>query len=332
LDDARRARMRSRVLDAIPDDPAPRGSVLQAEAPVAAGVDLTGAQTLEIVPSGPDPRPSRSRTRPHWSSGRRLLVAAAVAAVLGLVAVVAGASRSPDHQIGTLDQSSPRVTLESLAQAVAGQPDVPLAAGQYQFIESTQADRLDGGGFDLTVDDNWHTIDGSGRRRTTLMTRPAGGQPGSEIDRRTVPMVEDSAGLPWFGPFSYDGMRSAPTDPTELLAAAAAATPGQPDWAVAEQIAFLEAQTTAPPAVRAAGLRALAQLDYRPIGLVTDPLGRSGVGFQADTPDGVEVLAFDQATGRAFGYWSVPAGTTPTVDAATRWVAWAHGEVTDTAG
>ena len=84
--------------------------------------------------------------------------------------------------------------------------------------------------------------------------------------------------------------------------------PGQPEWAVAEQVANLEALTVTAPNVRAAGLRLLATLDYQPIGAVTDPFGRAGVGFQADTPDGIEILAFDPSTGRALGYWRSPAG------------------------
>ncbi len=329
LDDARRARMRSRVLDAIPDDAAPALMVLDVEAPVTGEVDLTGVQTLEVVPPTPAPGHGRVPARAPWSSGRRLLVAAAVAAVIGLLAVVAGSARSSDHQVGTLSESSPPVTLAALAGVVAAQPDRPLAPGQYQFLESTQAELAAGGGLYLTVDDNWHTIDGSGRRRTTLMTRPAGAQPGSEIDRRTIPLIEDDAGLPWFGPFSYDGLRSAPTDPTALLAAATAAMPNQPLWAVAEQIAYLETLTTTPPAVRAAGMRVLADLGYQPMGMVTDPLGRTGAGFRTDTPDGTEVLAFDLTTGRALGYWTAPAGAAPTVDASSRWAAWAHDAITD---
>jgi hypothetical protein len=61
---------------------------------------------------------------------------------------------------------------------------------------------------------------------------------------------------------------------------------------------------------------------------VTDPFGRAGVGFQADTPDGIEILAFDPSTGRALGYWRSPAGAGTSVDGATQWMAWGHDEVT----
>jgi hypothetical protein len=220
------------------------------------------------------------------------------------------------------------MSLRELAEVAAAQPDRALAPGEYQYLESTQADRREGGGLDLTVDRNWHTVDGSGRRQTVLSFRPPGAQPGSETDVTIVPFVVDDPGYLWFGPFTYDLLRSASTDPNALQAAAAAAMPGQPEWAVAEQVANLEALTVTAPNVRAAGLRLLATLDYQPIGAVTDPFGRAGVGFQADTPDGIEVLAFDPSTGRALGYWRSPAGAGTSVDAATQWMAWAHDEVT----
>ena len=57
--------------------------------------------------------------------------------------------------------------------------------------------------------------------------------------------------------------------------------------------------------MRAAGFRALAKLGYRPIGMVTDPSGSTGVGFRADVADGTEIVAFDPATGRGLGSGSV---------------------------
>jgi len=334
LDDARRARMRARVLDAIPDDAfgaAPVATAVRVEPWSAPDIDLTGAQALEVVPSGDSAgRPGPSR--PHWSTGRRLLVAAAVAVAIGLMAVVAGSSRSSDRQVGTLDGTATKVSVDELASVAARQVDRPLAPGQYQYVQTTSLTPAIDGGFDLSIDDTWHTIDGSGRHRTSTAQRPAGGEPGSEAFGPFGPFVDDPAGLPPFGPFSYDQIRHAPTDPVALLAAVRAALPGQPTWAAAEQIAVFEALTATPPAVRAAGLKALALLGYQPMGVVTDPLGRSGVGFQAETPEGTEVLAFDPATGRALADWNSPAGGPATAETATRWLAWSGAVISDQAG
>ena len=191
LDEARRARMRARVLDAIPDDPAPAATVVLAPVATAAAVDPTGARTLEVAPGSPEVVPPAARR--HWSTGRRLLVAASVAVAIGLLAVVAGTSRPANRQVGTADEPA-AMSLRELAEVAAAQPDRPLAPGEYQYLESTQADRREGGGLDLTVDRNWHTVDGSGRRQTVLSFRPQGAQPGSETDVTIVPFVDDDPG------------------------------------------------------------------------------------------------------------------------------------------
>ncbi len=334
LDDARRARMRSRVLDAIPDDgePAVGGPVATAVREVPRhrpDIDLTGAQALEAMPADGHPTPGSPAVRPGWPNRRRLLVAAAVAVVIGLMAVVAGASRSTDRQVGTLDSATTKTSLDELAATAGAQPDHELAPGEYQQIEITQGLRLDDGSFELTIDENWHTIDGSGHHRTSTAKRPSGAQPGDETDVTTGPLVDDYAGLPAFGPFGYEQLLSAPTDPSDLLEAIRAASPRASDWAIAEQIANLEALTTTPHGVRGAGFKILSYLGFRPVGLVSDPRGRTGVGFQAETPDGTEVLAFDPDTGRALGYWNSPVGGPATPQAATRWTAFANAMVTD---
>ena len=333
LDDRRRERMRARVLDAIPDAPA-AATLVAAPAPAEALVTVAehpdpwvvefGSGLDRRLDSGPRRRRGHDPHDSHRSNSRRLLVAAAVAVAIGLLAVVAGNSRSSDRQAGTLDQSSPVVTLDDLATVAATQPDRTLAPGETQYLEFTQAIRRDDGGFDITVDHNWHGIDGSGHRQTDTMVRPEGALPGGEIDHATTPTVTDPPGGAWFGPFSYAELRSAPTDPAALLTAATAASPGQPSWAVAEQIAVLESLATTPPEVRAAGLRALATLGFRPIGMVTDPLGHTGAGFQASTTDRTEILAFDPLTGRALGYWSGPGRAAIAPGDAARWGAFGN--------
>lgn len=332
LDDARRARMRARVLDAIPDDPivrdaGPVATAVRVEPRRTPDIDLTGAQTLEAVPAdGSNPRLTPSK--PHWSTGRRLLVAAAIATVIGLMAVVAGTSRSSDRRVGTLDGSSAATTLDDLALVAGSHPDKELAPGQYQYVQTSESMLGKDGIYDVTVDDSWHTVDGSGRRETRAMVGRAG--PFDERAELSAPSLrDDSAGLPFFGPFDYGRLQGAPTDPTALRDAIRLANAGQPDSAVATQIAALEALTTTPSRVRVAGFKVLDQLGYRPVGQVTDPLGRTGVGFQLETDQGIQVLAFDPDTGRALGFWNSPSGGPATVQTATHWMAWANDAVTD---
>jgi hypothetical protein len=333
LDDERRARLRSRVLDAIPDDAGAGVSTLVTARPstaASARVDerdeLADLHVLEPLAAGDARRPGRSPRRGQGHNGRRLLVAAAIAVTLGLLAVMVGTTRSGNREVGTVDEST--VTLDDLAVLASSLPDRKLAAGEHQRFERTEGLRREDGGFDVTNDRNWHTTDDSGGRQTTTMVWPAGGIDGDEIDRTDTRFVDDPACLMCFGPFDYDAMRSASADPAVLLVQARAAMPDESIEAVAEQLTLLEALTTAPPDVRAAALGALDRIGFEPLGLVADPHGRSGMAFVVTNDDQATVVVFNPESATALAYWRTPLGTAGAWRTATRWVTFSDVAVT----
>ena len=75
--------------------------------------------------------------------------------------------------------------------------------------------------------------------------------------------------------------------------------PGEPTWALAEQIATLEVADHDPTARFERRRCAPSPCSTSvPSVQVTTPLGRSGVGFALDTADGTEVLVFDPGIGQ----------------------------------
>ena len=135
LDDERRARLRSRVLDAIPDD-APAGvSTLVTARPSTATRRATTTTTATTprsacssrCPPAADGRPAGTGITVGEPNGRRLLVAAAVAVALGLLAVVVGTSRSTDRQVGHRRRVDPRGDPRASSPAVAARPARPGA-------------------------------------------------------------------------------------------------------------------------------------------------------------------------------------------------------------
>ena len=117
-----------------------------------------------------------------------------------------------------------------------------MAPGQYQHVQSSAATPDEVGGFNVDIDEGWHTVDGSGSHRSSSVELP----PGAVSTRFPLPrpagaLQADSNGLPTFGTFSYEQIQAAPTDPSALVDAVRRASPAdQPDWAIAEQIAVFE--------------------------------------------------------------------------------------------
>ena len=318
-------------------DPAPPS----AEARVAARRLLEQAISAEIRAPGAGTSRRRGR-RP----AKRLLLRGAVTALLAgaLVAAVgilrSGSTTSPALAAGPL--------LEHLARVAAAQPAAVPGRGQYLYTASsslTESDTvLPGGAYCRTVfreyRQNWIAANGEGLFRE--MDGPAHRlSPHEPAACGAVPAQPAGVSNTWAAPgclsISPVPLGRLSRDPAtlraRLLTGKVEGGPPGPAEAFA-QVGDLLRETNAPPALRAALYRAAAGLSgVKSIGVVTDKLGRKGVGLAMDSHGTRHELIFSAATSALLSEQVVAIGKAPGVQAkpgaVLSWSAYTAGRVVD---
>jgi hypothetical protein len=248
-----------------------------------------------------------------------------VAAVVVLLALV-GAFRVVRNSGPTTNVASgiEDVPLSEVAARAGALPDIDLQAGQVLYLkwrDGTGFTAADGhaSGSTVTSTEAWVLRDGSGVTRVSsdfVATGP--GDPlGSPLAPRQRPTPAGNFVL-W--PDTYDAIRAMPSTPEQLVNQFRSAYRVADDAETAVLLSQLLALETTPPAVRAAGFEALAQLGAQPTGRVTMPEGAEGVGYQgADVYGRPWIVVVDPATTAVLGFAIAPGTGDNTFFNAMKW-------------
>ncbi|WP_026412669.1 CU044_5270 family protein [Actinomadura oligospora] len=258
--------------------------------PTPEGVDRMRARLNEhIAASDAEPEAARSkavastrrhRIRPAWGLA---FAGAATAAALAATLVAgelndAPATNGPAH-VTTSPGDSARTVLLTAAEHAETRP-----TGRYWHVVTTYVRP------GASVDAQWMTLDGQ-YWTAYRNPKPGPGEKGSELlkEKKGVPLMGTVLGLN--PPLS--ALQKLPTDPKALRALAVrnVAKPDMP-YSLVEVLIGLLTDQPAPPKVRAAAFRALADVPgVRLLGPATDPRGRKGKALVhlASTPAGGQV-------------------------------------------
>jgi hypothetical protein len=255
-------------------------------------------------------------------SGRRpFLVVAAAAAI---VAVVFGfaVARTGQRDTVVADQPAP-TTVADIATNAASLVDRPLPAGEYAHLTIEEGlpftDPMAGAQTRVEVTETWTSSAGDGRQRSAAPEIVDGtgrtvGTLGPASDTGPVARVGG------FGAFTYDQLRSLPTDPTALRARLGDGSLAKASEASRSNlITDLLLLDVTPPGVRAAALTILAEdgATLRPE--ATDHEGRRGIGIELARSDGFTTVYVVDRDGVLVGAYDVAAGSPVEPDRAVSW-------------
>jgi hypothetical protein len=245
-------------------------------------------------------RISRNRRR----TGAFAIAAAAVAAAVVVGTIAAGPRGAGGPQAAGALERIARVAVSHHADGT-GSVVYTKSVGLYQ--DTTVANGVSSTTSDRDAREIWIAPDGSGRIRET----------------RGATTSDDRFGP---GGLSYTNFAGWPTDPTAMLAKlraeAADAGPSGPPPDVEAFVVAGDAlrETGAPPAVRAAILRAIVEIPgVTVLGTVRDQVGRSGLGV-AISPTGADrqVIILDPTTSALLAEQT----ESPTTGAVDNWTAY----------
>jgi hypothetical protein len=315
---------------------AARAALMERIEAEAAALSPHAAATASTAPAstsaaGPAPaardRARHSRRRPAWL--RRGLPALAGGAALATAAAAAIAVTSGIDAGGVAPPPASAAEVLRHAAAVASKaPDLALAPGQRLHTRTegtelfTNYRRRSYLAIMTMRTDEWVGADGRGRLRWQMAGEPAfptsveraewiadgrrsltGGRTGP-IDLPPDAPAELHGKPYWLGhtPITYEQLRRLPADPVALAARIAdglrpGATPAQVPGQLFDAAGYLLAQTPAPPALRSALYRVIANVPgVELLGEARDARGRAGTAV-ARTADGKRVeLVFDPRT------------------------------------
>ena len=263
------------------------------------------ASVLQLVPDNAATPPPPRHTRP-------VLIGVAAAVVLlllvGALALFRNSGPTTDVASGLDD-----VPLSEIAARAGARPDVDLQQGQVLHLKwlsglgFTEADGHTSGSM-VTTYEAWTRSDGSGVARTSAEFAATGpGEPLEGVPERERPQP---AGNLLLLSITYDAIRALPSTPADLvkqIEATPALTAGfESTVVVLSQLLAIE---TTPPAVRAAGFEALAQLGAQPTGRVTMTEGAEGTAYEGHDVYGRPwIVVVDPITTTVLGF-AIAAGT-----------------------
>ncbi len=248
-------------------------------------------------------------------SRRLMAVAAAVLAVVlvGGALVVQFSGTDSTTQFGG-------ESIESITTLAGQQPDHPLGPGEYlhQTWEELMASDVSLVQSAPVRIDRWTAIDGTGREVSDLLGPAPSGVSTSHL---VFDVSYNELGRSPFAWFSYEQLRSLPTDAAVLLEeiSATLGIPTDDAYLLAGPLAELLMVEVAPPGVRAAAFEALNGLSAQPLGVRTDRAGRDGLAFAVEGARGIVSIIVDPMTSAVLEWRSSPRGVEPSAENATSW-------------
>lgn len=255
----------------------------------------------------PEERRRRPRHPLRWGAAAAAVIAAVLAAQAILPPRHGGPAVSAASQLRQLSRlaATRSVTIPEGSYLFSSMEDLGIGGG----TELTQPGSVDGVvNYDLWVRNRsqfWQAADGSGHLEKTVLSSSFVSPADHEawLDAGSPPLPQPGkVTTEDFGPgeIKFYDLTQAPTDPEALTPLIRGDDLIEHDPGIANTlyaIGTLLAQGTASAELRAGLLQVAASLPgVRSLGTVTDPLGRSGIGFAASRGDVQAELIFDPDT------------------------------------
>ena len=326
LDEGVRARLRTGVLDLVGLDADGVATITMTSGSTEPIVLDTLGEADDIIDLTDRPleRPRKVSRSGGPQRGRVLLAAATVfvALLVGAIALSRQSGRTTTELQATLATAT---TNDELIIALGQAPDTPLGDGRYDYQRVESAIPANDGRMSLHTNQRWVTNQNTGRAAQTDEQLLASNAPGAAstaglADGFDSPFTSrDAQG---FGTYTFDQIRSLPTEPLALRAQLFSLAKVKPTETAAlyDRIAELLTVQSTPPAVRVGLARILVADGATVLGQVRDRAGRQGLGIAVPLPDGNRlVFVLDATTYHRFGDFTVPATGPTTADAASAW-------------
>jgi len=280
--------------------------------------------TAEIRLDQPDRLPVDDRTvvAMAGSGSRRPFVVVAAAAAIFAVVIGLAVARAGERGTVVADQPAP-ATVSDIATNAASLVDRPLPAGEYAYLTIEEAVPFtdpDAGAQTLVkVVETWTSTTGQGRQRSSATDIVDG--TGRTVGTYDAAMdTGPTSNVGGFGAFTYEQLRSLPTDPGALRAKLGdGSLVKASDASRSNLITDLLLLDVTPPAVRSAALTILAEDGATLREGAVDHDGRSGIGIELTRPDGVTSVYVVSRDGVLVGAYDVITGDPVDPDHAVLW-------------